>query len=419
MIAAVAIFVLAYLLIAFPNTRLLPIGRAGAALVGAVAMVASGALDLPAALAAISGETLLLLFGMMVLSDGLIRGGALDWLATRIARQPGPVHVAAARRFLVVLSAGSALLSAFLVNDTICLVFTPAVVLLCERLGLAYAPYLLALASSANLGSAATLVGNPQNMLIGSMSGLSFGAFFGRSLVAVSVAVVVNIALLLWLYSGARLLRGPSLPAVVLPPPTSPLPFPAAARLPAAVFIGVVVAFFVGVALPLAAVAGAGVLLLLRREDADGAVRAVDWPLLVFFAGLFVLVEGLRATGLVDAAFAAAGSALALDSAGGVAAFTAFSTVGSNLVSNVPLVAVLGPSLGGLGGSAGVESAWVLLAFSSTVAGNLTLVGSVANLIVAEKARSHYALGFMEYLRFGVLSTLLSLLVGVPLLFLF
>lgn len=418
MIAAVAIFVLAYLLIAFPNTRLLPVGRAGAALIGAVAMVASGALDLSAALASISGETILLLFGMMVLSDGLIRGGALDWLASRIARQPGPVHVAAARRFLIVLSAGSALLSAFLVNDTICLVFTPAVVLLCERLGLNYAPYLLALASSANLGSAATLVGNPQNMLIGSMSGLSFGAFFVRSFVAVTVAVAVNIALLLWLHRGTRLLRGPSLPAAAVSS-SPPEPFPAAARLPAAVFIGVVAAFFAGVALPLAAVLGAGVLLMLRREDADGAVRAVDWPLLVFFAGLFVLVEGLRATGLVDAAFAAAGSALALDSAGGVAAFTAFSTVGSNLVSNVPLVAVLGPSLGGLGGSAGVETAWVLLAFTSTVAGNLTLVGSVANLIVAEKARSHYALGFMEYLRFGVLSTLLSLLIGVPLLFLF
>lgn len=415
---AVAIFVLAYLLIAFPNSRLLPVGRAGAALIGAVAMVSSGALALDAALAAISGETLLLLFGMMVLSDGLIRAGALDWLAARTARRPGPVHAAAARRFLVVLSVGSAVLSAFLVNDTICLVFTPAVVLLCERLGLAYAPYLLALASSANVGSAATLVGNPQNMLIGSMSGLPFGDFFWRSLPAVVVALALNIALLLWLYRGSRLLRGaPKYEAVA--PPSAMAPFPIAARLPAAIFVGVVAAFFAGVALPLAAIAGAAALVLLQRQDADRAVRAVDWPLLVFFAGLFVLVEGLRATGLVDAAFGAVGSALVLDSPAGVAAFTAFSTAGSNIVSNVPLVAVLGPSLGGLGGSAGVETAWVLLAFTSTIAGNLTLVGSVANLIVAEKARTHYTLGFIEFLRFGLVSTLLSLLVGVPLLFLF
>lgn len=409
-VAVVVTFALSYLLIAAPALRWLPIGRAGAALVGATVMVALGALSPEQSYRAISGDTIALLFGMMVISVYLERAGVFsrvaDW-ALALALPPRSMLAG-----IAVISAG---LSAFLVNDTVCVFMTPVVVRLCRRARLPLGPYLIALATSANLGSAATLVGNPQNMLVGSMSDLGFLHFFARVGPVVLVALAAHVALLL-AYYGRAVGRAVDTPSATPPEPAATSASRhVGAQAASLVFVAVVALFFSGAHMGYSALAGAGALIVLDRRDAQHTIAAVNWPLLVFFAGLFIIVEGLRSTGLVGQAFDAVSSGFSLTTGAGITRFTVALTAGSNIVSNVPMVVLAGPELARLGGA---EVGWILMAYVTTVAGNLTLVGSVANLIVAEGARPHYRLGFREYLRFGVLSTLVSLAIGVPLLIL-
>ncbi len=384
-------------------------GRPAGALLGAVLMVAVGALTPAESYAAIDGDTIVLLFGMMLLTGELAAVGFFDrasgWLL-RAGRTP--------RRLLVVVALGSGLLSALLVNDTVCLFMTPVLLVACRQAGLPAAPYLIALATSANIGSAATLVGNPQNMLIGTMSGLNFPRFLALAGPAAAVALALNTALLVIVYGRrlpARLTAGPQTdsdaPARPPLPPNPPRIWHVSAGLCA-----VIAAFFAGAHLGYATLTGATLLLATRRRDATATLARVDWALLVFFSGLFIVVAGLRTTGLVDSAWAAVAPHIDLKTALGLASLSAAMTAGSNLVSNVPLVMLVGPYLPSLGDP---DAGFVLLAFTTTIAGNLTLVGSVANIIVAEGARDAGGLGFLEHLRFGLLTTPLTLAAGVPL----
>lgn len=381
---------------------MLPIGRPAGALLGAVLMVAVGALTPAQSYAAIDGDTIVLLFAMMLIAGELGDLGLVSRASAAVVRAG---HTP--RRLLVVVALGSGVLSAALVNDTVCLFLTPVILAACRRAGLPPAPYLIALATSANIGSAATLVGNPQNMLIGTMSGLSFARFLALVGPAAAVALALNTLLLLAFY--AR-----HLPATIAAPPDDapPAPSPASSLAVTAIVLGVFAAFFAGAHLGYASLAGATAILVVRRRDAAAALSRVDWSLLVFFAGLFVVVAGLRTTGLVDQAWQAVAPHLELHTAGGLAAFSAAMTVGSNVVSNVPLVMLAGPYLPELGSP---DAAFALLAYTTTLAGNLTLVGSVANIIVAEGAKSVGGIGFLEHLRFGLITTPLTLAAGVPL----
>ena len=400
---AVAVFVVSYALIATRRLSLLPIGRPAGALLGAVAMVLLGVLSPPEALAAIDGATIVLLFGMMALAAYLERSGAfahLTALATRALRTP--------RRLLLGVAIAPGLLSAILLNDAVCLFLAAPLAELCTRRGLPHGPFLIALATSANIGSAATLVGNPQNMIVGSLSGYGFVPFLAAVGPAAAVGLAVNAALLL-LYYARRL------PDAYASDPAPEAPRARVARLPLVVTAALVVALLAGVHLGLAVLGAVMVLVLADRREPTETFARVDWPLLVFFACLFVVVRGLDSTGLVAAAFAALEGQLSLDTAPGLAELSAFLAVGSNVVSNVPMVLLVGPHLAALGQP---ERAWALVAFVTTVAGNLTLIGSVANLIVAERAHPHHDLGFVEYLRFGAVSTLAVLLAGVPVVYL-
>ena len=250
-------------------------------------------------------------------------------------------------------------------------------------------------------------MGNPQNMLIAGMSGMSFLEFTLRCLPGTLLCLGAQLGLLRILYRGALAgaLRAPSAA-------------PAGAGGPirwgvAVVMVGVVLGFLWGLDLAWTALGGVAVTLLLRREDPRAIFARVDWTLLVFFAALFIVVGAVEATGLLAWAFAALAPVLRFDTASGLAAVSLVITLGSNLVSNVPLVMLFGPYVEALSPT---PLAWTVLAWTSTVAGNLTLVGSVANLIVAEAAREHHELGFWEYLRFGVFTTLSSLGLGVPML---
>ncbi len=408
MSAAWVIFALTYVLIASRRLRWLPVGRPGGAFLGAVAMVAAGVLSPEASYAALDHDTLALLLGMMLLSVYLERAGVFEvagQAALRLGRRPLPMLLG-----LVWVSGG---MSALLVNDTVCLFLTPWVVSLCRRTGWPMGPFLIGLATSANLGSAATLVGNPQNMLIGSMSGVSFGRFLAGAGLAAGAGLLVNCALL-WAFYGRQLQAAPAEGAGVAEEPEAEAsPLVGWRRWwTLAALAGVVAAFFAGAHLGYAALCGAAAVMVVDGRDAQEALRRVDWSLLLFFAGLFVVVGGLESTGVVEVAWEALAPHIQLGEAGGLAWFVGAMVAGSNVVSNVPMVLLTGPHLAELGEA---ELGWVLLGFVTTVAGNLTLVGSVANLIVAEGARARYALGFWEYARFGVVSTLLTLAVGVPL----
>jgi Na+/H+ antiporter NhaD/arsenite permease-like protein len=399
---AVLIFLMSYALIASRKLRLLPLGRPAGALLGATLMVVAGVLTPRESYHAIDGDTLLLLFATMLIAVYLERSGAFAALAG-LLRRAGRTPLG----LLFVLVAISGGLSACLVNDTVCVMLTPLVVAVCLRFELPLGPYLMALATSANIGSAATLVGNPQNMIIGSMSGMGFTPFLLRAGPAALVGLGLN-ATLLWLYYRKRLPA--TFPAERGGPPEAVPRL--GSPLPAVVACGVAVGFLLGLHLGFTALAGAMLLMLAERREPREVFQRVEWSLLVFFIGLFVVVAGLAKTGLVDEAWRWAAPYFQLREAGGLAGFTAFMTAGSNLVSNVPMVLLTGPALPSLGSP---ERGWVLLAFVTTVAGNLTLLGSVANLIVAEQAKAHYTLGFWEYLKFGLVSTAVVLAAGVPL----
>jgi Na+/H+ antiporter NhaD/arsenite permease-like protein len=399
----VAVFGLSYVLIASRRVAALPIGRPGGALLGAVLMVLVGALTTREALAAVDGHTLALLFGLMALSAYLERSGVFDRVGAAMRRLCGTP-----RALLVAVGLVPGVLSAVLLNDAVCLFLAPIVIDVCLRGRLPLPPYLIALATSANIGSAATLVGNPQNVIIGGLSGYGFVDFLVALGPATAAGLAVNAALLMAYY--AR-----SLPPRFADADTAEAPAPRALagrpRLTLAVAAGVAISFFAGADLALATLAGVVAMMIIEREEPKEIFERIDWSILVFFASLFVVVAGLATTGLVDAAWAHARPYVSVDTWGGLAGLSVALAVASNLVSNVPVVLLVGPHLAALGDP---DRAWALLAFVTTVAGNLTLVGSVANIIVAERAAPHH-LGFVAHLRFGAVSTLLVLGVGVPL----
>jgi Na+/H+ antiporter NhaD/arsenite permease-like protein len=400
--AAVAIFGATYVLVSAGRLRWIPLGRPVAALAGAVLMVLVAGLPRDEAYRSIDHDTLALLLGMLGITAYLARAGFFEAAEGFLLRRfPTP------RALLAGTGALAGILSAFLVNDAVCLFLTPVVVLLCRRLRLPFAPYLMAVATCANIGSVATLVGNPQCMILGNLGGLGFRDYAARMAPVAAVALAANVALLLLFYGRSL---GPAR-RLEAPPPETDRP---GLRRAIAVVALVLAGFFGGLPLGWCGLGGFVLLALLSREDPAPVLRRIDWSVLLFFAGLFVVVRGFALTGIADRAWEGLPEP-GLDSLGGRAVLSAALAVGSNVVSNVPIVLVVAPKLAALD-AAGGGAGWHLAAMATTFAGNLTLLGSVANIIVAEGAKEDFDLGFLEYLKFGVLSTALSLAVGVVML---
>ena len=393
-LAAVAIFLLTYLVLGLGALPPLRLDRAGATLVGATLMIVCGVVTPPQAVGAIDLGTLALLFGMMIVAANLRLAGFFGWTVARVlgvTRSP--------RLLLVLTTCLSGVLSALVVNDTVCVLLTPLVLELTAHAGLAPVPFLLALAMGANAGSVATVVGNPQNMMIATLGGISY-ARFAAALAPVALGSLAITSTVLVVACG----RG--LPATITadepPPPRMDVVLLTKSVL---VSLGLVVAMLMGVQPPLAAMAGAAVLLVTRRVEPGRVYELIDWPLLVMFAGLFVVVEGVERAGI--AAWIV--GRLSGGYPGGPHGFVALTAALSNLVSNVPAVMLLGKAAAA---APDPERARLLLAMASTLAGNLTLVGSVANLIVVSQAGPRARVGFWEYARVGAPITLLTLAWG-------
>ena len=383
---SLAVFALVYLAMALGRVPHLRLDRTGAALLGALACIALGLVDAGEAWAAIDVPTIALLFAMMVLSAQLSAAGAWARLAMRLdaARTSAPRLL-----FLVVLIAGGA--SAVLTNDVVCLALAPLVAEIATRRGFHPLPHLLALAAAANVGGALTLIGNPQNMLIGQSLHLDFAKY----LLVAAAPVVAGLALVwvvVWLQWRGRFVDGTARGATAL----DATPYDAwQAWKGALLVLATMVLFLVG-HWPREAVAlGAAALVLCSRtiRGADFLAR-VDWPLLVLFMGLFVVHAAFERGGwMIESSRWLARVGLDL---GQPDTLYWISVPLSNLVSNVPATMLL--LEGGVPPSLGPH-----LALASTLAGNLLLVGSIANLIVAEEAgRRGIAFGWREHAKAGL-----------------
>jgi Na+/H+ antiporter NhaD/arsenite permease-like protein len=370
---------------------------------GAVLMVVAGVLSPEQAYRAVNYDTLALLLGMMLIAAYLHLAKFFHCAADWILR-----HAGTPQRLLLQLMLAAAILSALLVNDTVCLLLTPLFIAVIVRGRLPLLPYLLALATSANVGSVATLVGNPQNMIIGHMSGISFARFAAALTPVAVVSLVINYAVLR--IGFARVLRQARIEPVTCDA-SLPVLDKALFTKVCLVLLLVFGAFLAGKNLPWTALGGAALIMVIARRDTHEVLKHVDWHLLLFFAGLFVVVEGLNQTGLparLQPSFGATVTTQAWN-------LTWFSAAGSNIFSNVPFVLVAGKWLGGF---TQPELMWKILALATTFAGNLTILGSVANIIVVESARGHLEVSFWDYAKYGIPIAILTTVTGVALLLL-
>jgi len=385
-----AVFSIVYLGMILGHLPGLAVNRAGVALLGAVALLAFGVVDSHEAWASVDMPTMSLLFGLMLVSAQLRLGGFYTLLARRIAQ----AQFSAPGLLLLIMLAGAGL-SALLVNDIVCLAMTPILAEGTLRRGLNPIPFLLGLACASNIGSAATLIGNPQNMLIGQVGGLPFGAFMLDALppVLVSLAAAWGITALL------------SRNDWTLERQVAPAPAVAFRRWPTiqgSALMGVALFGFLFLDAPreVVALTVGGLVLLSRRTQSRAVFGLVDWQLLLLFLGLFVVNHAVAQVGLLERMFAGIRwLGVAVEHPAWLFALTA---VLSNIISNVPAVMLLLPV------SSSPQDK-LLLALVSTLAGNLFLLGSIANLIVAEQAAQQgIFITWRKHLRVGLPVTLAS-----------
>ena len=390
------IFLIVYLGMILGGLPFLRLDRTGVALLGAIALISINALSLEQAVASVHLPTMALLFAFMVVSAQMRLGGFYDWVTNKLAGLA--LSPASLLGVLIVVSAA---LSAVFSNDIVCLAMAPLLVDACRRRQLAPVPFLLALACASNIGSAATLIGNPQNMLIGQTMRLSFDGYFLDAIIPVALGLAASWVLIAWQTKGRW-----EESAADMEPEAGNISFDAWQTTKGLIIAGALLVAFLVAPWPREhmALIGAGILLMSRQLRSRNMLGLVDWELLVLFMSLFVVNAAFQRTGLTEHAIAwLASLGVRLDQPGALFGAT---FVLSNLVSNVPAVMLLIPVVHHpLGG--------VMLALVSTLAGNLLIVGSIANIIVVDAAaRRGIVIDWKRHARVGVPVTLMTLAVS-------
>jgi Na+/H+ antiporter NhaD/arsenite permease-like protein len=400
----VSIFLVTYILIAVESNIGSYLDRTAAAFCGAVAMVLARVLMLDQVYQAIDWNTLTFLLGIMILVAHFRVSGFFDWIGA---------HVAGVARtpfqLLILLALTSGILSAFFVNDTICLIFTPMVLAVTERLRLSPTPYVIALATSANIGSVMSITGNPQNALIGVSARFSFLGFLAHLAPVSLVGLFLNIVVL-GIFFRRELFRGK------IPGPAPPIP----AALDRPLLVKCLLAAALALALwilnysfPLVAIAVGAVILAVGRVKSEAIHQDIDWTLLLFFAALFVVIRGLESSGATDYVVQRFQPGFRGGPITQLFALSGAMLVLSNLVSNVPAVLLFRHLVGTFSHP---HFVWLALASASTLAGNCTPFSSVANLIVLQQANKKVNITFWDFARVGLVVTLLTTAAAIGLL---
>ena len=402
------IFVATYALIATERLH-----KTVAALAGGVLMVVLGIVSQEEAFAAIDFNVIFLLVGMMVIANVMRRTGVFQWVAIRSVR----VARGDPWRILVVLCTITAVASALLDNVTTVILIGPITLFIASALRVSPVPYLIGEILASNIGGTATLIGDPPNILIGSAAGLDFATF------------VFNLGPVAILIFGAFLVvarfvfRGDMAPT---PDASRALDLDESAvitdrrvlRLSVAVMIGTVAGFLVagpvGLEPATVALAGAAVLFVLTGHDPADILREVEWSTLLFFVGLFMLVEGIIHVGIIDSLaeslFNVTGGDLAITSL----ALLWVSGIASGIVDNIPYTATVIPIVHDLGARGmATEPLWWSLALGASLGGNATIIGASANVVIASLAeRGGHPISFAHFLRYGAVVVLVSLAIS-------
>jgi Na+/H+ antiporter NhaD/arsenite permease-like protein len=395
MVWAGLILVVVLVIFTLGKSPIFRVDRAGAAIIGAVATIGTGIMSFQEATAAVDFKTIIILFSMMIIVANLKLAGFFEWVGELVCRQ---VNNKKQLLFAIVMSSG--IMSALAINDIICLLFTPVVILVCRKVQCNPLPHLLGVAMASNIGSAATLLGNPQNILVGSLSGVSFISYFTASCPVALIGLIATYLAISYHYQW-------DLEGSLIASAASHINIHMYLIIKSfLVLVLVVVAYMFGYDLALISCLGGAALLITRRVKPNKVYSSVDFNLLLIFIGLFIIVAGVESSGLMTFAF----NQLSLSGFNSMGLFAVVTLILSNLVSNVPAVLLMKFFIP----LDNPDHWWKSLALFSTLAGNLTISGSIANLIVVEIAkREHVNVTAWDYFKVGFPLTIFTIMVGV------
>lgn len=403
---ALIIFIITYIGIIFTRLPKINIDRPSAAFFGAVAMIVFGVLSFEEAVKAVDYNTIALLLGMMIIIATLQLDGFFSLIAEKavsFSKTPS--------RLLIIIVFVTGVSSAFLVNDAVVLLFTPVVITICRTSRLNPVPYLMAEILSSNIGSVMTITGNPQNMLIGINSGISYANFMLHLLPVSILGMIITIWVVRFFYP-----KDFGYGTIICPRENQFEYQYTSMKFSIPIFAGVVVMFFLSkiihLSIPVIALTGASLIMIFGKIKPSKVIKNVDWVLLLFFASLFIVVEGAVKVGLMKGLIEFKGFS---NSFGGITALHGISLIVSQIVSNVPYTVMMLPVMKPLSS----DILWLSLASASTLAGNATIIGAMANLIVIESAGGYgIHIKFWEFFKIGIVTTLLTFLVSIATLWL-
>jgi len=403
---AIIIFVITFLGIIYTRLPKVNIDRPSAAFFGSIAMILFGVLTFEEAIRAIDFNTIALLLGMMIVIAVLEIDGFFTFIAEKT------ISLSKTRnQLLVIIIFITGIASAFLVNDAVVLLFTPVIIQICRSAKLNPVPYLIAEILASNVGSAMTITGNPQNILIGMQSGIHYSKFL-LHLLPISIIGMILIVIIIKLFFSKEFRNG------------SYLQFQGndfsynfkSMKISVPIFLLIIAGFFLShsfeLSIPMIALVGASLILILGKIKPSKVIKEVDWVLLLFFAGLFIVVQGIEKVGVLDQFIENTPVSNNLE---GLVSLHALSLVLSQIVSNVPYTILMLPILK----SASSDLLWLSLASAATLAGNATIIGAVANIIVIEVAKKYeIEIGFWQFFKVGIIITLITLLISILILYL-